>query len=107
MVLQPSDFPAGWAGAPYKANPDDAASQATLLQCVGTRNTDSDKVAEEHSQDFSLAETSVSSQATTARKVLSTLISPYCAVRKSPRATSNSSKSNSPALFPPARRSTP
>jgi len=86
MVLQPSDFPAGWAGAPYKANPDDAASQATLLQCVGARNTDSDKVAEEHSQDFSLAEASVSSQATSYRS--QSAIDADLALLRSPKVSS-------------------
>jgi hypothetical protein len=37
------------------------------VKCVGTRNTDSDKVAEAHSTDFALGQASVSSSATSYR----------------------------------------
>ena len=67
MVLKASDLPAGWKGTAYKADPTDAATQATLLRCVGARNTDSDKVAEAHSQDFALGNANISSSATSYR----------------------------------------
>ncbi len=67
MVIKASDLPAGWKGTAYKADPTDAATQATLLKCVGARNTDGDKVAEAHSQDFALDNASVSSSATSYR----------------------------------------
>lgn len=64
IVLQPADVPSGWKGTPYKPNASDSANQAALVQCVGSRNTDSDKVAEAHSDDFSLGDASISSSAT-------------------------------------------
>lgn len=65
--LQSADLPGGWVGAPYSADPSDAANRATLLQCVGGRNTDSDKTGEAHSQDYSLADATISSQASSYR----------------------------------------
>jgi hypothetical protein len=66
IVLQPADLPSGWKGTAYKPNPSDSANQAALVQCVGARNTDSDKVAEAHSDDFSLGggDATISSSAT-------------------------------------------
>jgi hypothetical protein len=63
IVLQPADLPAGWKGTPYKPDPTDAAYQAALVRCVGARNTDPDKVAEAHSEDFELGDASISSSA--------------------------------------------
>lgn len=63
ITLQPADLPAGWAGAPYQADPTAAASQAALASCLGIANTDLDKAAEAHSQDFSQGDAQISSQA--------------------------------------------
>jgi hypothetical protein len=63
IVLQAADLPSGWKGTPYKASPDDAANNAALVKCVGGRNTDSDKVAEAHSDDFALGDATISSSA--------------------------------------------
>jgi hypothetical protein len=63
IVLQPADLPSGWKGAPYQPDPNDSANNAALAKCVGARNTDSDKVAEAHSDDFALGDASVSSSA--------------------------------------------
>ena len=67
IVLQPADLPSGWKGAPYQPNPNDSANNAALVKCVGARNTDSDKVAEAHSNDFALGDASISSSATSYR----------------------------------------
>jgi hypothetical protein len=67
IVLQPSDLPTGWKGAPFKANPNQVADQASLVKCVGARNTASDKVAEMHSEDFALRDARISSSASTYR----------------------------------------
>lgn len=67
IVLRSADLPAGWKGTPYQADPSDAATQAALVKCVGTRNTERDKVAEAHSEDFTLGDASVSSSASNYR----------------------------------------
>ena len=38
MVMRETDFPIGWQGTPYKADPGAAADSAALVRCVGTRN---------------------------------------------------------------------
>ena len=63
IVLQPADLPAGWKGTPYQPDPTASAFQAALVRCVGARNTDRDKVAEAHSEDFGLGVGSISSSA--------------------------------------------
>jgi hypothetical protein len=67
MVLRATDFPIGWEGKRYKADPSSAADQATVAKCMGVRNTEIDKVAEAHSQDFTLGTASISSRATSYR----------------------------------------
>jgi hypothetical protein len=67
IVLQPADLPAGWKGTPYHPDPRDAADQAAMVSCVGARNTDSDKVAEAHSEDFALGDADISSSASSYR----------------------------------------
>jgi hypothetical protein len=67
IVLQSADLPSGWKGAPYKPDPNDAANTAALMSCVGARNTDPDKVAEAHSDDFALGDASISSSASSYR----------------------------------------
>lgn len=67
IVLQATDLPTGWKGTPYKPDPGDAADQAAMVHCVGARNTDKDKVAEAHSDDFALGDASISSSATSYR----------------------------------------
>ena len=67
MVLQPADLPSGWKGAPYQPDPNDSANNAAFVKCIGGRDTDSDKVAEAHSSDFSLGDASISSSASSYR----------------------------------------
>ena len=67
IVLQSADLPSSWKGAPYRPDPNDSANNAALVKCVGARNTDSDKVAEAHSNDFALGDASISSSATSYR----------------------------------------
>jgi hypothetical protein len=67
IVLQPADLPSRWKGAPYQPDPNDSANNAALLRCVGARNTDRDKVAEAHSDDFALGDASISSSAASYR----------------------------------------
>jgi hypothetical protein len=67
IVLQPADLPAGWKGTPYQADPSDATYNAAFAKCLGMRNTDADKVAEAHSQDFDRGDASISSSATSYR----------------------------------------
>jgi hypothetical protein len=67
IVLQPADLPAGWKGTPYRPDPRDAANQAAMVNCVGARNTESDKVAEAHSDDYALGDASIHSSASSYR----------------------------------------
>jgi hypothetical protein len=67
IVLQPADLPPGWKGVHYQPGPNDSANNAALVKCVGGRNTDSDKVAEAHSDDFDLGNASISSSAASYR----------------------------------------
>ncbi len=67
IVLQPADLPSGWKGTPYQPDPSDSANNAALVNCVGGRNTDSDKVAEAHSNDFALGDAGISSSAASYR----------------------------------------
>jgi hypothetical protein len=67
IVLQPADLPSGWKGAPYRPGPNDSANNAALTKCVGARNTDSDIVAEAHSDNFALGNAGISSSATSYR----------------------------------------
>jgi hypothetical protein len=67
VVLRPRDLPSGWKGASYQPDPKDSARNAALVECVGVSNTDSDKVAEAHSDDFALGNASISSSAASYR----------------------------------------
>jgi hypothetical protein len=67
IVLQPADLPPGWKGVPYQPDPNAAADYAALVKCVGAHNTESDKVAEAHSDDFDLGSASISSSAASYR----------------------------------------
>ena len=60
--MQDDDLP-DWTGADYQPNPNDAADTAALLACVGARSTDPDKIAEAHSQDYSLDDATIGSDA--------------------------------------------
>jgi len=62
ITLHDDDLP-GWTGADYQANPKDAAYDAALFACVGARNTDPDRVAQVDSQDYSLGDASIGSNA--------------------------------------------
>ena len=63
IVLQPSDLPAGWKRTPYKHDPNSSADDAAMTTCLGVRDTSKDKVAESHSDDYSLGNANVSSSA--------------------------------------------
>jgi len=63
IVVQSSELP-GWTATPYQDNPSGDQGQAELLRCAGARNTDSDKVADVNSSDFSLDQATISSDAT-------------------------------------------
>ena len=65
--MQPADLPSGWKGAPYQPGPNDSANNAAFVACVGVRNTESDKVAEAHSDNFAQGNASISSSATSYR----------------------------------------
>jgi hypothetical protein len=67
IVLRGTDLPLGWEAAPYKADPNAPANDATMAKCVGARNTDSDKVAEAHSGTFTRSNASISSSAASYR----------------------------------------
>jgi hypothetical protein len=67
IVLLPADLPPGWKAAPYQRDPNDSANNAALMKCAGARNTDGDKVAEAHSDDFALGDASISSSAASYR----------------------------------------
>jgi hypothetical protein len=64
IVIQPAEVPAGLTATPHEADADDASSEAAMVQCVGGRDTDPDKIAEADSPDFTQNGGSVSSSAT-------------------------------------------
>jgi hypothetical protein len=65
--LHPADLPSGWKAVPNQPDPNEAANNAALARCVGAPDTNSDKVAEAHSDDFTLGNASISSSATSYR----------------------------------------
>lgn len=67
IVLQTADLPSGWKGKPYQPDPNDSASNAAFDVCVGTPNTDSDQVAEAHSDNFAQGLALIASSATSFR----------------------------------------
>jgi hypothetical protein len=67
LVLQPADLPSGWKGAVHQADPTEAAEDASMYKCIGVPNTDSDKIAEADSDDFSLGNATISSSASSYR----------------------------------------
>jgi hypothetical protein len=67
IVLQPADLPSGWKGTPYQTDPNSAAEDTALAACVGARDTDSDQVAQAHSDDFGLSNATIASSATSYR----------------------------------------
>jgi hypothetical protein len=66
VVIRRADLP-GWAGTPFQDDPSAEQDQANLLRCTGGRDTDSDKVAEAHSQNFTLGQAGISSEAASYR----------------------------------------
>jgi hypothetical protein len=64
IVLQNGDLPTAWTGAAYKADPDDKAAQAALVQCDGGKDTSGDQTGVANSDDYSLDNATVSSSAT-------------------------------------------
>jgi hypothetical protein len=83
IVLQAADLPAGWKGTAYQPDPNQSAEDAALMKCVGMRNTDSDKVAEANSDDFSQGDATISSSATSYR--LASDLSTDVAILHSPK----------------------
>ncbi len=67
VVLQSAELPAGWKGTPHQADPNEAAEDATLYECLGQRSTYGDQVAEADSDDFALGNATISSSATSYR----------------------------------------
>jgi hypothetical protein len=67
IALQPADLPAGWTGAPPTLDPDEAAESAALAQCVGGRDNYSDETGDSSSDDYSLDNASISSEASSFR----------------------------------------
>lgn len=67
LVLSTADFPIAWKGTVHQVAPNDAAWRASFVKCLAVRNTDSDKVSEAYSQDFTLGDAVVVSNATSYR----------------------------------------
>jgi hypothetical protein len=67
IVLREGDLPVGWTSKPYRAHPSQAASDAALLKCTGTRNRVNEKVAEAYSRVFAYRSATVLSQAASYR----------------------------------------
>jgi hypothetical protein len=67
IVLRRADLPSAWKATAYQPDPNESANNAALMRCVGARDTDSDKVAEAHSDNFDLGNASISSSATSYR----------------------------------------
>jgi hypothetical protein len=67
IVLRPSDLPVGWKGTPYVPDANDPADSAALMKCIGARDTESDQVADAHSDDFNLGNATISSDASSYR----------------------------------------
>ena len=63
IVLRATDLPTGWRGTAYKPDPADAATNAAFAACLGARNTSLDQVADVHSQNFSMGNATLSSDA--------------------------------------------
>ncbi|HEY8728123.1 MAG TPA: hypothetical protein VIL94_00965 [Acidothermaceae bacterium] len=62
IALQDDDLP-DWTGADYQEDPNDAADSAALLACDGGRDTGPDRIAQVHSQDYSLDDATIGSDA--------------------------------------------
>jgi hypothetical protein len=65
--LQPADVPSGSQGAPYGPGPNDYATSAAFVKCIGVRDTGSDKVAEAHSEIFASGNFIIKSEASSYR----------------------------------------
>ena len=67
LVLTAADVPSSWTASPSSSSgdnsPDDAASQAQLAACLGVPNSDKKQVASADSDDYDLANSSISSNA--------------------------------------------
>ncbi len=59
-VLQATDMPAGWTGTAYKDDPSGDTTNAEIAACVGVPNTDPNRVAKAHSDDFALGDATIS-----------------------------------------------
>jgi hypothetical protein len=63
LVLQTGDVPTTWTAATDTPDPDASAEQASLTSCVGARDTTADMVAQSNSDDFTMGDAEISSQA--------------------------------------------
>jgi hypothetical protein len=64
IVLGAADFPTAWKGTAHQATASDAAWRASFVRCLKVRDTYGDKVSEAFSQDFTLGDALVLSNAT-------------------------------------------
>ncbi len=67
IVLQASDLPAGWQAGPYLGLPDEAGINAVMADCMGTRDTTPDMVAETKSAGYTNGKVQVESIAASYR----------------------------------------
>jgi hypothetical protein len=63
IVLQPAELPAGWEPTPYEPDPATSAADAEFAKCLGVPNSDTEQVAEAHSDDFDQGDAEISSEA--------------------------------------------
>jgi hypothetical protein len=83
--LQPADLP-GWTGGPDTSDGNDAANNAALAKCVGGRDTQPDLVADVTSQEYTLANATISSDASRYRSQAD--LTADTAIIKSPKLSS-------------------
>jgi hypothetical protein len=67
IALQPSDLPAGWTGTAPDPDPDSAAESAAIAQCTGGHDNYADETGDSSSDDYSLDNATISSEATSFR----------------------------------------
>jgi hypothetical protein len=63
ITLQPNEIPAGYTATPYQPDPNDAADQLALVQCVGGTNTAPDQLGQQDSPNYDSDGASISSEA--------------------------------------------
>jgi hypothetical protein len=64
MIVRPTDLPTGWTATAYQDGGGNHAAQASLVKCIGGKDTSADKFNETHSDDYALNDqATISSQA--------------------------------------------